>query len=251
MKFSIITPSYNSEKYISDTIESIENQSIQDVEHIVVDGASDDDTINIVNKYQGITLISEPDNGQSDAINKGLKKASGDIVAWQNADDIYLPHCFERVADFFEENSDVKMVYGYYQRIDPQVKKLADVHPPSYKKWKFKYGRFYPVQPSVFFRKEVFEELGYLDESLHYCMDIDLYCRIVGRYKIGRIPHMLGAFRVHDESKTQNKENYAQVKEELFKVLNRYYTYSSIGKMLFEIFQARAKIGAYLKDEIL
>lgn len=251
MKFSIVTPSYNSEKYISDTIESIKAQSGQDVEHIVVDGASDDDTVNIVNKYDGITLISEPDNGQSDAINKGLMKASGDVVAWQNADDIYFPGCFDRVAEFLKSNNDVKMVYGYYQRIDPQGKKLADVHPPSYKKWRFKYGRFYPVQPSVFFRKEVFEELGYLDETLHYCMDIDLYCRIVLKYKIARIPHLLGAFRVHDESKTQNKENYNEVKEELFNVLNRYFTYSSIGKILFEIFQARARLGSYVKDEIL
>lgn len=251
MLISIITPCYNSGEFIEMCIDSIKNQNYNEIEHHIVDGESTDNTLVILKNTDGIKWVSEHDNGQSDAINKGLKMISGDIVAWQNADDVYLSGCFNKVAEYFSSHPEVYMVYGYYQRIDKDGKKLANVYSTNYKEWKLKYGRFIPVQPCVFFRKEVFEEVGLLDEDLNYCMDVDLYCRIAKRFKIARIPEFLGAFRVHKESKTQNKDNYKAVKNELVKVLNKYYRYSLVDRLIFELMQLRSRTATIIKDKAL
>ena len=113
MKISIITPSYNQAQFIERTILSVLNQDYKDIEYIIMDGGSTDGTVEILKKYSDhIIWKSEKDNGQSDAINKGLKMATGDIVAYLNSDDTYQPGAFKEVATFFEKNPDKKWVYG-------------------------------------------------------------------------------------------------------------------------------------------
>jgi glycosyltransferase involved in cell wall biosynthesis len=192
MKFSIITPSYNSEKFIEATIKSIHSQQGAEIEHIVMDGASKDGTVEILKRYPQIQWVSEKDKGQSDALNKGFARATGDIFAWQNADDLYLPGAFETVAKLFASRPEVDFVYGGYQIIDVDGKWICDVHGQDWNAWKFRHGRFVPVQPAVFWRRRVHEQAGPLNVALHYCMDVDFYSRASKTFRFHHIPELLG-----------------------------------------------------------
>ena|ERR1035437_10170287 len=252
MKISIVTPVHNGEKYIRETIESIANQSYKHFEHIVIDALSTDNTLEIVKEYEHIKYLSEKDNGQSDALNKGFKIAQGDILAWQNADDIYFPDAFETVINFFKENPDADIVYGYYQLIDSNSKWICDVYPIKWNQWMFAHGRFCPPQPTVFWRRNVFEAVGQLNEKLHYCMDVDFYSRTIHEgFKFERIPKMMGKFRVHNQSKTQNKNNKQKVYEEYKKVLATNFNFSIVDGFFFELFQYRAKVSTIIKQKWL
>jgi len=252
MKISIVTPTYNSAKYVRETMDSIHAQNYHDLEHIVMDAVSRDNTLDIVKEYNGVTVISEKDKGQSDALNKGFKHVTGDILAWQNSDDLYCKDTFTTVEKYFREHPEVDMVYGNYQLIDSESNWICDVFPPHWNKWLFVHGRFCPVQPSVFWRKTVWDEAGPLSEHLHFCMDVDFYSRSVNKkFKIAKIDHILGIFRVHDTSKTQNKENQRKVYNEYKKVLADNFNYSLADSALFEFFTARAKVAGIVKQKIL
>jgi len=195
MKISIVTPTYNSENYVQQTLDSIHNQSYKNIEHIVVDGLSTDKTLDIVKSYPQIKWTSEKDNGQSHAINKGFRMATGDIFAWQNADDIYCENALETVVNFFTNNPDVDVVYGSYKLIDSEGNWICDVNPIEWNEWLFAHGRFVPLQPTVFWRKRVADEVGTLNEELHYCMDVDFFARAVKRgFRFAKIPAVIGAF---------------------------------------------------------
>lgn len=252
MLISIITPVYNSEKYIRETIESIINQTNKHFEHIVIDAVSTDKTLEIIKEYRHIKYLSEKDNGQSEAINKGFNMAKGDILAWQNADDIYFPDTFETVINFFKDNPDIDIVYGYYQLIDTDTKWICDVYPIKWNKWMFAHGRFCPPQPTVFWRRGVFETQGELNEKLHYCMDVDLYSRSINKgFKFERIPKMMGKFRIHDQSKTQNKNNEKKVYEEYKNVLSSNFNYNFFDFLFFEFFKIRAILSKNIKQKWL
>ena len=252
MKISIVTPVYNSEKYIQETIESVANQSYKNFEHIVIDALSTDKTLEIVKNFKHIKYVSEKDNGQSDAINKGFKMADGDIFAWQNADDIYFSDTFETVINFFKENPAADVVYGYYQLIDMESKWICDVYPIKWNKWMFVHGRFCPPQPSVFWRSKVFLEIGQLKEQLHFCMDVDFYSQAINKgFNFNRIPKMIGKFRVHNQSKTQNTDNNKKVYEELKNVLSTNFSYTGMDFLFFWIFQIRAALSKNIKQNWL
>ena len=118
---TIITPSYNQGRFIRETIESVLNQDYENIEYIIVDGQSTDETLKIIKQYNGkLSYISEKDNGQSDAINKGFKMAHGEIVAWLNSDDVYEPGCIKRAVREFEKNSRLGLIYGDGYILDEQ-----------------------------------------------------------------------------------------------------------------------------------
>lgn len=249
MNISIITPTYNSGKYIEQMIESIHSQKYPKLEHYVFDSQSKDDTIRILTKYNDqIFWESKKDSGQSDAINKGFKKVSGDIIAWQNADDLYEMDTFEFIADFFTRNPNVGMIYGSYHEIDEQGKRICTVKTKPWNKQRFKRGRFCPVQPTVFWRKEVLNRVGLLNEELNYCMDVDFYSRVIkAGFVIEGVDKVLGSFRVHNESKTQNKENRIDHKNEYLKVLSANFKFRKIDAIYFEYYYQRSQIAARIK----
>lgn len=199
MRISIVTPSYNLGKFISTAIESVENQDYFDKEHLIFDAKSTDCTIDILNKCEHIPhlkWVSEADNGQSDAINKGFKAASGDIVAWLNADDYYLPGTFSKVAEFFQENPKIDILYGDTMYVDQNNKFLR------YKKDHrfdfdilFYYG-CYIESTSTFFRKRIFDDGHLLNTDYRIAMDYEYYVRLAKLgYKFGYCPEVLGVFR--------------------------------------------------------
>ena len=201
---SIVTPSYNQGHFIEETIRSVLFQDYDNIEYIVIDGGSTDDTLDILHRYEGqLTWISEPDKGQSHAINKGFKMARGSIVAWLNSDDTFLPGAIDTAVSHFEANPEVEMLYGEGYLIDEEgnIKQRFPATEP-FNLWRLIYYGDYILQQTVFMKLRVLEKVGMLDESLHFGMDWDLWIRVGKNYRIDYINKFLGNLREYDEAKT-------------------------------------------------
>jgi glycosyltransferase involved in cell wall biosynthesis len=230
-KISIITPSYNQGKYIEKTILSVLGQDYQDYEYIVMDGGSNDGTIDILKKYGNrLKWISEKDKGQSDAINKGLIISKGKIVSYLNADDVLADNTLRFISEFFDRHPGIMWISGGYGIIDENGKKIR--HAITY--WKkiwlslhkllntgaiLKIFNYIP-QPSTFFRKEVFKKTGLFDTSLEFTMDYDLWLRIIKKYPLKVTYKTLSFFRIHNDAKTVVNVNKSF--NESFLVASRY-----------------------------
>lgn len=208
-KISIVTPSYNQGKYIEETIRSLLLQGYPNLEYIIIDGGSTDDTVDIIRKYQKwITYwISEPDQGQSDAINKGFAKCTGTIYNWLNSDDFILPGALCVLNNAIITFPDAVAWAGGCYRINRKKEILSRVVPfgLSHEKianWSFG-GFFY--QPACFFSAAACKILKGVDESFQYAMDVDLWIRLSAIGKFETVPYMLAAALIHTDAKTQSK----------------------------------------------
>jgi len=204
-KISIITPSFNQGFFIEDTILSVKRQDYGDIEHIVMDAGSTDDTLPILKRYDSsynLKWVSAPDNGQSDAINKGLERANGDIIGWLNSDDVYIyTDTIAHIVKYFESNPNVDIAFGDMAFID----KMGEVQ-TFYVHQKFDHlkiinGRSTLGQPAVFFRKKVLQD-NKLRVDLHFAMDFELWVRLGGKYKFGHILEPVACPRIYPETKT-------------------------------------------------
>lgn len=214
--FSIITPSYNQAPYIEATIQSVMAQDYPHLEYLVIDGGSTDGTIDLLRQYEShLRWVSEPDKGQADAINKGFRQSTGEIVTWLNSDDLYLPGALHHVAHFFSQQPEVDVVYGDYYLVDQSGCLLATRREISFNYDILLYGLNYISQPATFFRRRVFDRVGYLDDALHYGLDWEYWLRIAshgGRF--AHIPHYLAAARWHAKAKTLLAPPAMQVEHE-------------------------------------
>lgn len=203
---SIITPSYNQAEYIEATLHSVHTQNYPYLEHLVIDGGSTDGTLDILRRYAKrphLHWISEPDKGQAEAINKGFKRATGEVIAWLNSDDIYLPQALPRVADFFEQHPDIDVLYGDYYLINERGELLLQKQEIPFDYNILLYGLDYISQPTTFFRRRVLEKVGYLDETLHYGLDWEYWLRLAqAGCRFAYLPHYLAATRWHTTAKT-------------------------------------------------
>lgn len=220
MKISVITPSYNQAAFIQDTLHSVISQNYKDLEYIVVDGASNDGSVEIIQQHQKNLAywISEKDSGQSEAINKGLKKSTGEIIGWLNSDDMYQPETFANVEKTFLENPEVDLIYGDVKNFYPDGKSKLYVN-QLFEPIDF-LSRVSVHQPAVFWRKKLHDKIGYLDESLHYCMDYDLWMRIFFQYKTLKVNTVFACFRVHSKAKTA--ANPEEMYQEYRKIFSRF-----------------------------
>jgi glycosyltransferase involved in cell wall biosynthesis len=205
LSLSIVTPSFNQGMFIEETIRSIMDQHYPDLEHIVMDGGSTDNTIEILSKYPHVTWKSEQDRGQTHAVNKGLQLARGDIIGWLNSDDTYLPGAFEAVRSAFEQSADCAVVFGNYHATDESGAILYSKegfcggYEEMIRWWDYTYAIH---QPTVFVRREVIASAGNLDESYHYAMDYEWWLRVAARYRFHHIPRYLATYRMHKDAKT-------------------------------------------------
>ncbi len=226
MKFSIITPSYNQGAYIEECILSIKNQKNVEVEHIIIDGGSTDNTLKILQKYQSdiAYYISEEDNGQSEAINKGLQRATGDIINWLNADDFYTENALDTVQKLFQKKFTLCVIGTcsvFYQGKNPKkgiVTSGTDFYPNNFPKT---IGIARTDQPSTFYHKEAVKKMGNVDEKLHYIMDRDWWIKYLYNFGfqkncVQRTSEVLVNFRLHDKSKSVKDEKIFQVERDAY-----------------------------------
>ena len=203
LKISVITVSYNQGRYIEENILSVLNQNYNNFEHIIIDACSKDNTLDILKKYDHLVWTSEPDRGQSDGLNKGFRKATGDLIVWLNSDDVMCEGAFEALNRFFTENLDKHFVTGNQIFIigNSEVDHKIKAKPFTYDR--LLNTRYCSVmQNSTVFRKEVLDKVGLLDETLHYTMDLDLFIRIAKEYTSYTIDADIAKFRVWEDSKT-------------------------------------------------
>lgn len=207
MRLSFVIPTRNQAQFLGQCIDSCFRQNIDDSEIVVIDGASTDHTLDILEGYgERIRYISEPDRGQSDAINKGVNMAEGELIAWINSDDYYAStRAVAALLHAFDAERDVDVAYGNGERVDihgnplgpyraKPVGRLADIitHPASF-----------VLQPAVMFRRELFLAIGGLDDELHYTMDYELWIRMFAAARKARyIPEVIACARYHTDAKS-------------------------------------------------
>jgi glycosyltransferase involved in cell wall biosynthesis len=203
VKVSIVTPSFNQAAFIERTLASVAAQSGAEMEHLVFDGGSTDGTQAILERFRPpVTWVSEKDAGQADAVNKGLRAATGEVFGWLNSDDVYYPGAVERVVAFLAAHPEVDVVYGMADHIgrDDEFLESYPTEP-----WDFERLRrsCFICQPAAFFRRRVIEEHGVLDASLRYCMDYEYWLRLArGGARFAYLQEKLAGSRLHAENKT-------------------------------------------------
>lgn len=230
---SIITPSYNQGKFLEKTIQSVFSQHYPNTEYIIIDGGSSDSSLSVIKKYEKDLSywVSEKDRGQSHAFNKGLAKATGEIIGWINSDDIYLGRCLFQAARYFQDHPSVDIVFSDYWYIDGKdkfIKRRKEI--PFLNGVYLWTGDCYHANCAGFFRKRVFEKIGRLDETIHFGMDYEFYLRAAkAGCTFGHQREYWGAYRLHGESKSVRSHHLQ--KQDALRIVSAYKpaTVSALG----------------------
>ncbi|WP_075063248.1 glycosyltransferase family 2 protein [Ornatilinea apprima] len=201
-RVSIVTPSYNQAQYLEDTIRSVLEQGYPNLEYIIVDGGSTDGSVDIIRKYEHKLAwwVSEKDEGQGDAILKGIGHASGEVIAWINSDDYYLPGAVLQAASVLKTHADVGLVYGDVVSLNGKGRPINVQRLPDYGLQDLM--SFHIIgQPSVFMRRAVYEKVGGIDPRFHYLLDHQLWLKMAAEAKIYHLPALWSAARYHADAK--------------------------------------------------
>ncbi|MBT3337263.1 MAG: glycosyltransferase [Anaerolineae bacterium] len=246
MKISIITPSFNQADYLDETIRSVLDQGYPDLEYLIADGASTDGSVEIIEKYsEHLTWwVSEIDAGQADAINKGFSRATGEIIAWLNSDDVYLPETLSKVAALFEENPDAGIIYGDVLSIDGEGN---PINVQRFSPYELEDLMAFNIisQPGVFMRRSILEQAGYLDLDYHFLLDHHLWLRMAQLAPMVYAPQILAKARYHADAKNiAHAEKFGQ---EAFKIL-AWMEQQPIPAQILRKKKAKVLAGAYHLD---
>jgi glycosyltransferase involved in cell wall biosynthesis len=199
---SVITPTLNAAMYFEETIESVRSQDYPFIEHVVVDGGSTDETLEIAQRATDLVLVCRANSDQAQSVNLALQRARGEVIGWLNADDLYLPGAISRAVLALRQHSSAAMVYSNYLEIDEagmETQRLLSK--PLDLRLMLNHGNQIS-QPTVFIRRRVLEELGFVSPAFQYAMDYDLWLRIATTYPVTYIDDYWAAFRVHGLSKS-------------------------------------------------
>ncbi|MGA7193142.1 MAG: glycosyltransferase family 2 protein [Anaerolineales bacterium] len=243
---SIVTPSFNQSSYLEQTIRSVLEQDYSDIEYIVIDGASTDGSVEIIKKYSPRLAywISEKDLGQADAINKGIRCANGEIVAWLNSDDYYLPDAIKSAVSAFESNPQAVMVYGNMLAVDQIGQTINQLY---YRQLNLEDLLCFQIigQPAVFMRRAAFEKAGGLDLNFHFMLDHQLWLKIAAQGPIVHVDQTWSAARYHPLAK--NRLKAAEFGREAFRILDWVETQSDLAPILNRVHR-RARASANRVD---
>jgi glycosyltransferase involved in cell wall biosynthesis len=243
---SVITPSFNQARYLEQTMRSVLEQDYPHIEYIVIDGASMDGSVDIIRKYKSRLAYwaSEKDSGQAEAVNKGLARATGEIVAWLNSDDYYLSGAVSSAVKILEENQNVILVYGDMLAVDENGQTINLM----------KYGQLSLAdllcfqiigQPSVFFRRGALQKAGLLDTTFHFLLDHHLWIRMAAQGKILHVSQVWSAARYHAEAK--NRAKAAEFGHEAFRILEWAKGQPDIAETISSV-ERRARASAHRVD---
>ncbi len=228
MKISIVTPSFNQDKYLATCIRSVLNQSYYNIEHIIIDGKSTDRSIDILESFKKndsrLLFISESDSGQGEAVNKGFSLATGEIVAWLNSDDFYFdPNVFKYVINFFDSNPQVDILYGGMAYVN-SLNQITNIRIPPKFDYQFLELISYIGNTNTFFRKSVIES-NRLDQDFHFVIDHEFMLRVTKQFIAQNSERLFACFRVHDEAKTQTmteiEKNIERVRRDFIHGIDR------------------------------
>lgn len=236
---SVVTPTFNSERYLERTIRSVLAQSHEPVEHLIVDGGSTDGTLAIVARYPHLRLIQGRDKNMYDALNKGLRAARGEIIGCLNSDDQYAPGALAAVAEAFARDPASDVVFGHATYVDEDDRRLFDLAALP-----FSWRRFASLDfsslcfSSVFWRRGIHERVGYFDDDYSMAADFDFYLRFKS-LRLRRLPRVLSLFRNHAEAQTYTKQEKSRA--EVARILAAVGVHDSplqrlkwkLGKLLF------------------
>jgi glycosyltransferase involved in cell wall biosynthesis len=200
---SVITPARNMARYLPHTLESVAALGTPH-EHIVIDGASEDGTVELLEGREDphLTWISEPDGGQTEAVNKGLRRAQGDLLAWVNADDAYIPGALDRALEHLERNPEVGAIFGAVNYVDEHGEVFRTLVPPRWSWRKYLYFGAFVTTPTIVWRRELLEQAPSLNERYADAADYDFYLRLLRGARVDRIDEPYLNFRYHPTSKT-------------------------------------------------
>jgi len=257
-RISVITPSFNQGAFLEATIESVIDQNYQNLEYIVIDGGSSDTSVSIIKKYENRLAywVSEKDNGQTDAVNKGIERASGDIIGWLNSDDVYVGCCLHRAMEYFNQCPEVDIVFSDYFFIDEAGKiiKLRKEIPFNFNVYLWTED-CYHANCAGFFRRRVFDKVGKLDDTLNYGMDYEFYMRCAkAGLSFGHSRDCWGAYRLHAQSKSVSLYEWMRMEGQ---DIAKHYQLSDISTMgrwsrrqLYALYRMTCKfmIGSYFRS---
>lgn len=227
---SIITPSYNQSEYIRKNIDSVLSQASDDIEHIIIDGGSNDGTVNILKECEdkyNLRWVSEPDRGQTHALDKGLQMANGNWIGWQNSDDFYQPNAFTTFRQTLEQNPQADAIYGDLIIVDKEGDKISKKFMTRPSTFVQRHWSLFASNQSLFVRRSVLRDIFPLKEELEYTMDAELTWELLnGDYNLIHVAEPLGAFRVQPEAKTF--EGVRDLQDEELRQIYEYPLYQRI-----------------------
>lgn len=203
ISISVVTPSLNQARFVERTVRSVLDQAYSPLEYIVCDGGSTDGSLSVLERYADrLTFISEPDRGQADAVNKGIRRTSGEVIGWLNSDDVYAANALHCVAGFLTAHPDTDVVYGDAHLLDASDALVGAYYTEPWNQTRLP-ERCFLCQPAVFFRRRVIDRVGLLDERLHYSLDYEYWLRLAaGGATFAHLPLVLAGSRVHPDTKT-------------------------------------------------
>ena len=201
---SIVTPSYNQGRFLEETIQSVISQDYPRLEYLIIDGGSTDQSLEIIQRYQDSLAwwVSEPDQGQTDAINKGFARAQGDILAWLNSDDTYLDGAVAEAVDYLTSHPETGMVYGDANLVDETGRIIGRFPARQTDYRRLRRGYVHIPQQAAFFRGELWRQVGPLDPSFYFAMDYDLWVRLAKVSSLQYQPKLWANFRLHGSGKS-------------------------------------------------
>jgi glycosyltransferase involved in cell wall biosynthesis len=221
-RISVVTPSYNQGKFIEATIRSVLDQGYPNLEYIIIDGSSTDETVDVIRRYEKHLAywVSEKDNGAADAISKGFAKATGDILAYLNSDDVYLPGSLETVGTLMRDHS-IDVAFGNMYWMDAHGNTIGERRQTRFTRMGYLFGGSDLMQPATFWKRDLYLRCGGIDPSYRFTFDTDLFFRFVlNGAQFERVNKFLASFRIHPQSKSSNDE--AICVEELRRIRQKY-----------------------------
>ena len=204
MRVTVVTPSFNQAPYLEATIQSVLSQDYPEIEYFIMDGGSTDGSLEIIKKYADRLAgwVSEPDKGQTDAINKGFARATGDVLAWLNSDDTYEPGAVRQAVDLLGQHPEISMIYGDCNYIDETSRVIGRFRAAQTDYRRLRQGYVHIPQQASFFRADLVRQVGQLDPSFYFAMDYDLWVRLAKIAPLLYVPHLWANFRLHRDAKT-------------------------------------------------